>query len=124
MSEQIDTKLVLAAWDMAVTQRQPPAGLVFHSDRGSQYASQLYRQALQEAQATASMSRRANCYDNATMEAFWSTLKQELIYRRKFKTRAEARLAIFDFIEVFYNRTRTHSSLGYLSPVDFENQNN
>jgi putative transposase len=124
MSEQIDTKLVLAAWDMAVTQRQPSSGLVFHSDRGSQYASQLYRQALQEAQAIASMSRRANCYDNATMEAFWSTLKQELIYRRKFKTRAEARLAIFDFIEVFYNRTRTHSSLGYLSPVDFENQNN
>jgi transposase InsO family protein len=124
MSEHIDTELVLAAWSMAVTQRQPPAGLVFHSDRGCQYASQLYRQALQDSQAIASMSRKANCYDNATMEAFWSTLKQELIYRRKFKTRAEARLAIFDFIEVFYNRTRTHSSLGYLSPVDFENQNN
>ena len=124
MSEHIDTELILAAWDMALTQSQPPAGLVFHSDRGVQYASLDYRHALQNAQAIASMSRKANCYDNATMESFWSTLKQELIYRRHFKTRAEARQAIFDFIEVFYNRRRLHSALGYRSPIDFENQNN
>ena len=124
MSEHINTELTLAAWSMALTQRQPPAGLVFHSDRGVQYASQDYRQALENAQAIASMSRKGNCYDNAAMESFWSTLKQELIYRRHFKTRAEARQAIFDFIEVFYNRQRLHSSLDYRSPLDFENQNN
>jgi len=124
MSEHIDTELTLAAWGMALTQRQPHAGLVFHSDRGVQYASHDYRQALQSAQAIASMSRKGNCYDNAAMESFWSTLKQELIYRRKFKTRDEARQAIFDFIEVFYNRRRLHSSLDYRSPLDFETQNN
>jgi transposase InsO family protein len=124
MSEHLDTKLILAAWGMSLTQRQPPAGLVFHSDRGVQYASHDYRHALQSAQAIASMSRKGNCYDNAAMESFWSTLKHELIYRRHFKTRAEARQAIFDFIEVFYNRRRLHSSLDYRSPIDFESQNN
>lgn len=124
MSEHIDTELILTAWGMALTQRQPPAGLVFHSDRGVQYASHDYRHALERAQAIASMSRKGNCYDNAAMESFWSTLKQELIYRRHFKTRAEARQAIFDFIEVFYNRQRLHSSLNYCSPIDFESKNN
>jgi transposase InsO family protein len=124
MSEHIDTELILAAWGMALTHCQPPAGLVFHSDRGVQYASHDYRHALQSAQTIASMSRKGNCYDNAAMESFWSTLKHELIYRRHFKTRAEARQAIFEFIEVFYNRQRLHSSLGYRSPIDFENQNN
>jgi transposase InsO family protein len=124
MSDHIDTELILNAWGMALTQRQPPAGLVFHSDRGVQYASHDYRHALEHAQAIASMSRKGNCYDNAAMESFWSTLKQELIYRRHFKTRAEARQAIFDFIEVFYNRQRLHSSLNYCSPIDFETQNN
>jgi len=124
MSEHIDTKLILAAWGMALTQSPPPAGLVFHSDRGAQYASQDYRQALQNSQAIASMSRKGNCYDNAAMESFWSTLKQEMIYRRHFKTRDQARQAIFDFIEVFYNRRRLHSSLGYCSPIDFESLNN
>ena len=124
MSEHIDTELILAAWGMALTHCQPPAGLVFHSDRGVQYASHDYRHALQKAQTVASMSRKGNCYDNAAMESFWSTLKHELIYRRHFKTRAEARQAIFDFIETFYNRRRLHSSLGYRSPIDFENQTN
>ena len=123
MSEHSDTELILAAWGMAVTQRQPPLGRLFHSDRGVQYASRTYRLALEDAQAIASMSRKGNGYDNATMESFWSTLKHELIYRRHFQTRAEARLAIFEFIEVFYNRQRLHSSLGFLSPIDFKTQN-
>jgi putative transposase len=124
MGENIDTELVLAGWNMARGQRRPPAGLIFHSDRGVQYASGAFRQALAQAQAQASMSRRANCYDNAAMESFWSTLKHELVYRCEFSTRAQARLAIFDFIESFYNRQRLHSSLDYLSPIDFENKNN
>lgn len=124
MSQHIDTELILAAWNMARTQDQPPPGLVFHSDRGVQYASHRYRLALQQAQSSASMSRKGNCYDNAAMESFWSTLKHELVYRRHFKTHAEARQAIFEFIEIFYNRRRLHSALGYRSPIDFENQNN
>jgi putative transposase len=124
MDSNIDTQLVLAAWNMAQIQRQPSPKLVFHSDRGCQYASADFRQALAHSHALPSMSRKANCYDNAAMESFWSTLKQELVYRRSFQTRTEARQAIFDFIEVFYNRRRLHSSLNYLCPVDFENQNN
>jgi len=124
MDQNNDTQLILAAWNMAQTQRQPPPELVFHSDRGCQYASADYRHALAQSQTLPSMSRKACCYDNAAMESFWSTLKLELVYRRGFKTRAEARLAIFDFIEAFYNRQRLHSSLNYLCPVDFENQNN
>jgi transposase InsO family protein len=109
---------------MALRHRQPSANLVLHSDRGIQYASGDYRRALKEAGLVASMSRKGNCYDNATMESFWSTLKLELIYRRDFATRATARTEIFDYIEVFYNRQRTHSALDYHSPVDFELQNN
>jgi putative transposase len=124
MSERNDTALVLKALAMALLHRRPPARLLFHTDRGVQYASADYRQALGEAGFIASMSRRANCYDNATMESFWSTLKLELIYRRCFNTRAHARTQIFDYIETFYNRQRAHSALGYLSPVDFELQNN
>lgn len=124
MSPHINTELILAAWNMALTQGQPPAGLVFHSDRGVQYARHGYRLALQQAQSIASMSRKGNCYDNAAMESFWSTLKHELVYRRHFQTQAQARQAIFDFIEVFYNRRLLHSSLGYRSPIDFENQTN
>ena len=120
MSSSLATALPLAALHMALQHRRPPAGLVHHSDRGVQYASQEYRRVLDQHGLIASMSRRANCYDNATMEAFWSTLKHELIYRRVFLTRAAATTAIFAFIERFYNRVRLHSSLAYQSPLDFE----
>jgi transposase InsO family protein len=124
MGEHIDTALILKALFMALLHRQPPASLLFHSDRGVQYASADYRSALTQAGLVASMSRNGNCYDNAAMESFWSTLKLELVYRRSFQTRSEARSQIFDFIEAFYNRQRSHSALNYLSPVDFELQNN
>jgi putative transposase len=124
MSEQIDSDLVLKAFDMALLHRQQPAKVLFHSDRGVQYASADYREALSQAGLVASMSRKANCYDNATMESFWSTLKLELVYRRSFQTRSQARTEIFDYIESFYNRQRAHSALGYRSPVDFESKNN
>ncbi len=124
MSERIDTVLVLNALAMALLHRCPPAMLLFHTDRGVQYASGDYRQALGNAGLVASMSRRGNCYDNATMESFWATLKLELVYRCRFDTRAQARTQIFDYIESFYNRQRAHSALNYQSPVDFENQNN
>jgi putative transposase len=124
MSERIDTALVLKALAMALVHRNPPAKLLCHTDRGVQYASGDYRHALTEAGLIASMSRNANCYDNATMESFWATLKLELIYRRRFDTHAQARAQIFDYIETFYNRQRSHSALDYLSPVDFELKNN
>jgi putative transposase len=125
-SDRIDTALVLAAWNMALRHREPPAGLVFHSDRGVQYASLQYRCALEVAEAVASMSRKANCYDNAVMEAFWSTLKLELIYRQEdaFATRERAHAALFDYIEVFYNRQRLHSALDYQSPSQYEGAKN
>src|SRR5207253_8497398 len=116
--------LVLKALAMALLHRHPPANLLFHSDRGVQYASGDYRQALGRAGLIASMSRKANCYDNAAMESFWSTLKLELVYRGCFDTRSQARSQIFDYIEAFYNRQRAHSALDYHSPVDFELLNN
>jgi transposase InsO family protein len=124
MGEHIDTALILKALFMALLHQQPPVGLLFHSDRGVQYASADYRSALARAGLVASMSRKGNCYDNAAMESFWSTLKLELVYRRDFQTLAHARSEIFDYIEAFYNRQRSHSALNYLSPVDFELQNN
>lgn len=124
MSERLDTALVLKAFHMALLHRQPTAKILFHSDRGVQYASADYRRALAQAGLVASMSRKGNCYDNATMESFWSTLKLELVYRSDFVTRSQARTQIFDYIESFYNRQRAHSALNYHSPVDFENQNN
>jgi len=124
MGDTLATTLPLAAWQMALTQQRPPPGLVHHSDRGVQYASQNYRQTLAQAGVVSSMSRKGNCYDNAAMESFWSALKRELVHRRHFATRAQARAAIFDWIEVFYNRVRLHSALGYQSPVDFETKLN
>jgi transposase InsO family protein len=94
--------------------------VLHHSDRGSQYASADYRQALVDRGLVASMSRKGNCWDNAVAESFFSTLKWELIHRRPFETRSDARRAIFEYIEVFYNRRRRHSALGYLSPMQFE----
>ena len=124
MREHIDTTLVLKALAMALLHRNPPAKLLLHSDRGVQYASADYRAALSRAGLVPSMSRKGNCYDNAAMESFWSTLKLELVYRWEFASRTEARTEIFDYIESFYNRQRIHSALGYHSPVDFELLNN
>ncbi len=120
MSDTLATSLPLAALDMALTQRQPPHGLVHHSDRGRQYASEAYRQRLAAAGLQPSMSRKGNCYDNAVIESFWSSLKRELVHRCEFATRAQAQAAIFEWLEVFYNRERLHSALGYQTPVDFE----
>ena len=124
MSPWIDTALVLDALRMALSHHPPPKDLLFHSDRGVQYASADYRHALAQAGVAASMSRRGNCYDNAAMESFWSTLKLELVYRTRFHNHAHARSELFDYIETFYNRQRAHSALAYLSPIDFETQNN
>lgn len=124
MGDTLATTLPLAALEMALTHRKPSGGLVHHSDRGVQYASEAYRQRLAQAGVIPSMSRRGNCYDNAAMESFWSSLKRELVHRRRFATHQEARTAIFEWIEIFYNRERLHSALGYKSPVDFENQLN
>jgi len=119
MSEKNDTNLVEKAWRMAVSNRRPPGQLLHHSDRGSQYTSEPYLKQLEQAGCRLSMSRTGNCYDNATMESFHATLKGECAVS-PFASRAEARLAIFEFIEVWYNRQRLHSSLGYLSPFEFE----
>jgi putative transposase len=122
MSERIDGALVLEALRHAVGRRVPNAGLMHHSDRGSQYASRAYQAALAELGITCSMSRKGNCWDNAVAESLFATLKTECVYPRRFATRAEARAAIFHFIEIFYNGKRRHSTLGYLSPVEFENK--
>jgi len=124
MGESLATSLPLAALNMALEHRHPPAGLIHHSDRGVQYASESYRQRLAAAGVVPSMSRRGNCYDNALIESFWSSMKRELVHQVQFATRAQARAAIFEWIEIFYNRERLHSALGYQSPVDFETQLN
>jgi transposase InsO family protein len=122
MHDSLDAQLAINALQMAIAQRRPPPALVVHSDRGSQFASAAYRQILGAHQFVASMSRPGNCYDNAFIESFWSSLKYEVVYHQRFATRAEARAAIFDYIETFYNRTRLHSSLGYVSPATFESK--
>lgn len=121
MSERVDTDLVEAAWQMALLHRQPPAGLVHHSDRGCQYTSARYRALLAAHRVVMSMSRAGDCYDNAMQESFFATLKAECA-STPFATRAQARTALFDYIEVFYNRQRLHSALGYRSPEQFEQQ--
>jgi transposase InsO family protein len=121
MGPRLDASLPVAALRQALTHRGPvPCGLIHHSDQGVQYASILCQDILKKHGLISSMSRKAHCEDNAHMESFWGTLKAELMLGRRFKTRAEARLAIFEYVEVFYNRVRLHSALGYQSPVDFE----
>jgi transposase InsO family protein len=120
MSNSLETPLVIDALQMALNRRHPPAGLIHHSDRGSQYASKDYQKLLDKYGIRPSMSGKGNCYDNAPMESFFATLKTEMVHHERFSTRAEARAKIFEFIEVFYNRSRRHSSLGYLSPAEYE----
>jgi putative transposase len=120
MADHLETSLVSDALHMALIQRQHPTGLLHHSDRGVQYASEDYQHLLNRHGLTASMSGKGDCWDNAMMESFWATLKTELIHPSRYATRQEARQAIFEYIEVFYNRKRLHSSLGYVSPESFE----
>lgn len=120
LDKTMTRELVLSALRQAYFRRKPGTGLVFHSDRGSQYCSKEFRQQLREYRMVQSQSRKANCWDNACVESFFHTLKTELIYHEDFQTRDEAQRVIFEWVEAFYNRQRLHSTLGYLSPVDFE----
>ena len=120
MADHMRVELVLDALKMALGRRKPGKELVHHSDRGSQYACADYRAALAARGIECSMSRTGNCYDNAVMESFWASLKIEEVYRQSYVTRHQATAAIFGYIELFYNRTRRHSALGYLSPEAFE----
>ena len=124
MHESWDALFAVRALEMAIAQRRPSAGLIVHSDRGTQFASAAFRRVLAAHGLVASMSRKGNCYDNAFIESFWSSLKYETVYHRRPVTKAEARAVIFDYIEAFYNRTRLHSSLGYVSPITFESNLN
>jgi putative transposase len=120
VGETLEAALVCRGLNEARARARPRKGLIIHSDRGSQYASGTYRQLLEEIRAVPSMSRRANCYDNAMMESFWSTLKAECFASYLPATHREARTMIFEYIETYYNRVRLHSSLGYQCPMDFE----
>ena len=122
MDDHMPDELTQAALDMAILQRQPPAQLLHHSDRGSQYTSDEYQALLAKHNMLTSLSGVGCCYDNAPMESFWGTLKTELVYRTHYRTRAEAKNTIFAYIEGWYNRQRRHSTLGYLSPEQFEHQ--
>lgn len=124
MQPTLASQLVVAALQMALHQRDHSHQLLHHSDRGSQYASHDYQAQLTAAGIRCSMSRKGNCFDNAAVESFFGTLKTELVYRHWYTTRAEARQAIFEYLEVFYNRQRRHSALGYLSPMQYEGQYN
>lgn len=119
MSERMTKNLVMQALFRAVSIRRPKPGLIQHTDRGSQYCAQAYQKLLRQFGMRASMSRRGNCYDNAPIESFWGSLKNELIYHQRFATREQARLAIAEYIEMFYNRQRTQARLNYLSPAAF-----
>jgi transposase InsO family protein len=120
MSKRLTRCLVTDALEMAIDRRFPGEGLMHHSDRGSQYASEDYQRLLSKHGITCSMSRKGDCYDNAPMESFFATLKKELIHYEDYETREEARQSIFEYIEVFYNRIRRHSALDYKSPDEFE----
>lgn len=120
MSSRMTTEIVLEAFRMGVQRQNQMAPALVHSDRGAQYASEDFRRMLMRYGCMQSMSRKANCWDNAVAESFFGALKTELVHQMRFKTREQARLSIFDYIETFYNRRRLHSSLGYLSPLHFE----
>jgi transposase InsO family protein len=120
MAESLESRLVVDALELSLQRRLPAAGLLAHSDRGSQYASDHYQRLLAKHGIACSMSRRGDCWDNAPMESFFASLKKELVHDADFATRAEARAAIVEYIEVFYNNQRRHSALGYVTPAQFE----
>ena len=124
MDATMTSRLVVDALDMAVRRRVPEEGLLAHSDRGSQYASDHYQRLLGEHGITCSMSGVAQCWDNAPVESFFASLKRELVHHERYTTREQAKASIFEYIEAFYNRVRLHSSLGYLSPEQFERTHN
>lgn len=119
-SKKINTELVVKALNAACMVRRPPKGLVFHSDRGAQYTSDEFQKVLRERGFECSMSRKGNCWDNAVAESFFRSLKVEEVYQKTYRTREEANLSVFSYIEMFYNRQRIHSYLGYLTPAEFE----
>jgi putative transposase len=119
LGERMTADLVGRALFQAVSRKRPAPGLIHHSDRGSQYCSHEYQRLLRQFGLRVSMSRKGNCYDNAAMESFWGTLKTELVHHRHYETRRQAIREITEYIEIFYNRQRRHSSLGYLSPANF-----
>ena len=123
LGSSLSAELVLKALTMAIVHREPEKGIIFHSDRGSQYTSSSVRNLLKSYQITQSMSSTGNCYDNAITESFFHSLKTELIFWNSYQTREEAKRSIFEYIEIFYNRQRLHSALNYLSPVEFELKN-
>lgn len=120
LSSRMTAAIVTDALGMAITTRQPGPGLIHHSDRGAQYASDAFQKMLSEHGYQCSMSRKGNCWDNSVAESFFGTLKSELIYQHKYESRAQAKAAIFEYIEVYYNRQRKHSTNGYLSPLNYE----
>ncbi len=122
MHDRPDLQVTLRALDMALVRRRPAPGLVHHTDQAALYAAYAYRERMRSHAMVPSMSRRGNCYDNAVAESFFSTLKNELVHHSDFGSREAARAAIFDYIEIFYNRQRRHQTLGYMSPAQFEQQ--
>jgi len=120
MDKRMTATLVTDSLEMALRKRQPKAGLIVHSDRGSQYVSDSYQKLLKKNKYVCSMSRKGNCWDNAPSESFFHTLKTEMVHHEKFKTRSEAKQAIFEYIEVFYNRQRKHSTIGYIAPMEYD----
>jgi transposase InsO family protein len=120
LRDELSQELVLAALRQAIESSPLEEGLIHHSDRGRQYATYAYQGLLQKHKVLSSMSRKGHCYDNAYMESFFATLKKELVHGEKYQTREEASLSIFEYVEVFYNRIRKHSALGYKSPVQYQ----
>jgi putative transposase len=120
LDSRMTKQLTLKAINQAITRERPDKGLIFHSDRGTQYAAYDYQDKLRAHGIRQSMSAKGDCYDNACMESFFATLKKDLVHRRRFKTREEAKIAIINYIETWYNSRRSHSSLGYMSPMEYE----